>query len=641
MYVSSHASRAPAFCHAVSAVEVASAYCSTLLGSALAKAEVACRATAVTVGVGDGSTTVAAAAGEPVAPLLPERCDSTTPTTIPATTTTAATIATGSSQAGRPPVRDPLWCAVSLMPSHPRTAGRAPDGRQPIDAPAASCPCSRTVSVAPATVRPVTSTSVRRPATPRGDAARADRSRPAFRCVECGWTTSKWVGRCGECHAWGSVSEDVGPGGGAPRTAAVVPTRSPARPIGEIDVEAARARPTGVSELDRVLGGGLVPGAVVLLAGEPGVGKSTLLLDVAARTAASGRTVLYITGEESAGQVRLRADRIGALHPGLLLADETDLATVLGHVEQVDPDLLVLDSVQTVASALVDGTAGGVAQVREVTAALIATAKSRDLPVVLVGHVTKDGSVAGPRTLEHLVDVVCQFEGDRHSRLRMLRATKNRYGPTDEVGCFDLSERGIVGLADPSGLFVSQALHPVPGTCLTVTLEGRRPLATEVQALVAPSAAPNPRRTTSGVDSARLSMVLAVLQRRLGARLSDQDVYVSTVGGARVVEPAADLALALATVSAREDETLVRGLVAVGEVGLAGEIRTVAGVDRRLAEAARLGFRRAVVPAGSLEGLVVPDGMQVIGAGDLAQAVDAAGVGVPANVTRLRGGQHG
>ncbi|WP_378096793.1 DNA repair protein RadA [Cellulomonas sp. T2.31MG-18] len=487
----------------------------------------------------------------------------------------------------------------------------------------------------------MTSTSVRRPASPRGDAARADRSRPAFRCVECGWTTSKWVGRCGECQAWGSVSEDVGPGGGAPRTAAVVPTRSPARPIGEIDVEAARARPTGVPELDRVLGGGLVPGAVVLLAGEPGVGKSTLLLDVAARTAAAGRTVLYITGEESAGQVRLRADRIGALHPGLLLADETDLATVLGHVEQVDPDLLVLDSVQTVASALVDGTAGGVAQVREVAAALIATAKSRDLPVVLVGHVTKDGSVAGPRTLEHLVDVVCQFEGDRHSRLRMLRATKNRYGPTDEVGCFDLSERGIVGLADPSGLFVSQALHPVPGTCLTVTLEGRRPLATEVQALVAPSAAPNPRRTTSGVDPARLSMVLAVLQRRLGARLSDQDVYVSTVGGARVVEPAADLALALATVSAREDETLVRGLVAVGEVGLAGEIRTVAGVDRRLAEAARLGFRRAVVPAGSLEGLVVPEGMQVVGAGDLAQAVDAAGVGVPAGVTRLRGGQHG
>jgi DNA repair protein RadA/Sms len=435
------------------------------------------------------------------------------------------------------------------------------------------------------------------------------------------------VGRCGECQAWGTVLEDAGPGGGVPRTAAVAPTRAPARPISEIAVDTALARPTGVEELDRVLGGGIVPGAVVLLAGEPGVGKSTLLLDVAARAARTGRRVLYVTGEESAAQVRLRAGRIRALDPNLLLADETDLATVLGHVEAVDPDLLVLDSVQTIASAQVEGTAGGVAQVREVAAALIAAAKSRDLPVVLVGHVTKDGSVAGPRTLEHLVDVVCQFEGDRHSRLRMLRATKNRYGPTDEVGCFDLSEQGIVGLPDPSGLFVSRAQHPVPGTCLTVTLEGRRPLATEVQALVAPSAVPNPRRTTSGVDSSRLAMVLAVLQRRLGARLADQDVYVSTVGGARVVEPAGDLALALAAVSSRENVALPRGLVAVGEVGLAGEIRTVAGVGRRLAEAARLGFTRAVVPAGSLEGIAAPDGMTVLPAADLREAVAAAGAG--------------
>ncbi|WP_029289213.1 DNA repair protein RadA [Cellulomonas sp. HZM] len=465
--------------------------------------------------------------------------------------------------------------------------------------------------------------------TTRGAAARTARTpaRPGFRCTECGWTASKWVGRCGECQAWGSVVEDTGPGGGAPRTVAAAPTRSPARAIDQIDVESARARPTGVDELDRVLGGGIVPGAVVLLAGEPGVGKSTLLLDVAARAARTGRRVLYVTGEESSAQVRLRAGRIGALDPGLMLADETDLATVLGHVEVVDPDLLVLDSVQTVASAAVEGTAGGVAQVREVSAALIAAAKSRDMPVVLVGHVTKDGAVAGPRTLEHLVDVVCQFEGDRHSRLRMLRATKNRYGPTDEVGCFDLSERGIVGLADPSGLFVSQAQQPVPGTCLTVTLEGRRPLAVEVQSLVAPSVVPNPRRTTSGVDSSRLAMVLAVLQRRLGARLADQDVYVSTVGGARVVEPAADLALALAAVGSRENTALPRGLVAIGEVGLAGEIRTVSGVGRRLAEAARLGFTRAIVPAGSLDGTTPPAGLTVSEAADLAQATIAAGLG--------------
>ncbi|CAM5788394.1 DNA repair protein RadA [Cellulomonas persica] len=455
--------------------------------------------------------------------------------------------------------------------------------------------------------------------------------RAGFRCTECGWTTSKWVGRCGECQAWGSVVEESGPGGGAPRTAAAAPSRGPARPISEIPSETAQARPTGVDELDRVLGGGLVPGAVVLLAGEPGVGKSTLLLDVAARAARGGRKVLYVTGEESVAQVRLRADRIRALDPNLLLADETDLASVLGHIEQSDPDMFVLDSVQTVASAQVEGSAGGVSQVREVSSAVIQAAKSRDMPTVLVGHVTKDGSVAGPRTLEHLVDVVCQFEGERHSRLRLLRATKNRYGPTDEVGCFDLSESGIVGLPDPSGLFVSQALHAVPGTCLTVTLEGRRPLAVEVQALVAPSAAPNPRRTTSGVDSARLAMVLAVLQRRLGARLADQDVYLSTVGGARVVEPAGDLALALAAIGSREDVALPRGLVALGEVGLAGEIRAVPGVGRRLAEAARLGFRRAIVPASSVDDLVPPDGVHVLGATDLAHAVQLVGaVGSPA-----------
>lgn len=471
------------------------------------------------------------------------------------------------------------------------------------------------MSARPGSVPGVTSTTARRSA-----------SSHAYRCTECGWTAPKWVGRCGECQAWGTVAEDAGPAalGGAPRTLAA-PTRAPARPIAEIDVEAHRARPTGVDELDRVLGGGLVPGAVVLLAGEPGVGKSTLLLDVAARTARGGRRVLYVTGEESAGQVRLRAGRIGALEPGLLLADETDLATVLGHVDQVAPDLLVLDSVQTVASAEVEGAAGGVTQVREVAAALIAAAKSRGMPVVIVGHVTKDGSVAGPRTLEHLVDVVCQFEGDRHSRLRLLRATKNRFGPTDEVGCFDLSERGIVGLPDPSGLFVTQALHPTPGTCLTVALEGRRPMACEVQALVAPTAAPNPRRTTSGVDGARLAMVLAVLQRRFGVRLGDHDVYVSTVGGARVVEPAADLALALAAVGSCHDLPPVRGLVAVGEVGLAGEIRAVAGVSRRLAEAARLGFRRAVVPAASDE-VVVPEGMRVTRVADVSAAVRAAGL---------------
>jgi DNA repair protein RadA/Sms len=395
-----------------------------------------------------------------------------------------------------------------------------------------------------------------------------------------------------------------------------------ARPIAEVEAGAAASWPTGVDELDRVLGGGIVSGAVVLLAGEPGVGKSTLLLDVASRAATSARTVLYITGEESAAQVRMRAERIGALRPRLLLAAETDLATVLGHVDAIGPDLLVVDSVQTIASDAVDGSAGNVSQVREVAASLIRVAKARSMATVLVGHVTKDGGIAGPRVLEHLVDVVCQFEGDRQSRLRMVRAVKNRYGPTDEVGCFDLSDTGIIGLTDPSGLFLSRHAEPVPGTCVTATLEGRRPLITEVQALVAPSALSNPRRATSGLDSSRVAMVLAVLERRAGVVLANRDIYAATVGGARLTEPATDLAVALAVASAASDRTLVPGTIAVGEVGLAGELRPASGIGRRLAEAARLGFRYAIIPVGTQD--AAPDGMTVYEAADVPAALRRA-----------------
>jgi len=450
----------------------------------------------------------------------------------------------------------------------------------------------------------------------------AVRERPAYRCGECGWATTKWVGRCGECQTWGTVEDTSAP---AVRTTAPGPVSTPARPIAEVDVEAARAVPTGVDELDRVLGGGLVPGAVVLLAGEPGVGKSTLLLDVAARVAEHGRA-LYVTGEESAAQVRLRADRIGAIRDDLMLAAETDLAAVLGHVDAVGPSLLVVDSVQTVASAEVDGSPGNVSQVREVAAALIRVAKERGIATVLVGHVTKDGSVAGPRLLEHLVDVVLQFEGDRHSRLRMVRGVKNRYGPSDEVGCFDLSDDGIEGLADPSGLFLSQRREAVAGTCVTVTVEGKRPLVAEVQALLAPSHLTSPRRTTSGLDGGRLAMVLAVLQRRGGERVrmsatAASDVYASTVGGVRLTEPATDLAVALAVAGAAQNEPLATGLVAVGEVGLAGDIRRVTATSRRLAEAARLGFTHALVPPDPGR---LPPGITAIEVTDLAMALRVA-----------------
>jgi DNA repair protein RadA/Sms len=445
-----------------------------------------------------------------------------------------------------------------------------------------------------------------------------------YKCAECGWSTVKWVGRCGECQAWGTVEET---GAVTARTTAATSVAVPAPRIGDVDATAAAYLPTGVAELDRVLGGGVVPGAVILLAGEPGVGKSTLLLDVAARFArnedrAQTRDVLYITGEESAAQVKLRGERIGALAETLYLTAESDLGSALGQVEKLGPQLLVVDSVQTLSSASVEGSAGGVTQVREVTASLIAAAKRLNMTTLLVGHVTKDGSIAGPRLLEHLVDVVCQFDGERHSRLRLLRAIKNRYGPTDEVGCFDLTEQGIVGLADPSGLFVSRTKEPVSGTCITVTLEGRRPLLAEVQSLLAPSSSSQPRRTTNGLDSSRVSMLLAVLQQRAGAKLQDTDSYVATVGGVKLTEPAMDLAVTLAVASSNARIPLHHKMVAFGEVGLAGEIRPVPGINQRIQEAHRLGFSYAVVPATPNGPGAVPKGFTVREVHHLAEALD-------------------
>ncbi|TXK19070.1 DNA repair protein RadA [Homoserinibacter sp. GY 40078] len=423
---------------------------------------------------------------------------------------------------------------------------------------------------------------------------------PGFSCTECGWSGAKWFGRCPECQAWGTVVER-----GAPTTSvapASVPAARAARPITQHIADEAAHRPTGIGEFDRVLGGGLVPGAAVLISGEPGVGKSTLLLEVAARTARRGTRVLYVSAEESASQVRLRAERTGALDDELYLASETDLATVLGHVEAVAPQLLVVDSVQTVASAQSDGAPGQPAQVREVAGALIRVAKERGIPLLLVGHVTKDGTIAGPRLLEHLVDVVLSFDGDRATALRFVRAMKNRFGPTDEAGCFEMSGDGILEVPDPSGLFLSRSRTPVPGTCVTVALEGRRALPVEVQALVVGTTAPNPRRIVSGVDSARVAMLIAVLEKRCRIRLSDKEVYVSTVGGIRLSEPGADLAIALAIASAAKDTALPRTLAAIGEISLAGEVRPVAGAAQRISEGTRLGYRTIIdAEVGSLQ----------------------------------------
>ena len=420
-------------------------------------------------------------------------------------------------------------------------------------------------------------------------------ARPAHRCTECGYASAKWVGRCPECQAWGTIAE-IGSTGPGLRAVSAGPVTAPARPIAQVELAGARAVPTGIGEFDRVLGGGLVPGAVLLVAGEPGVGKSTLLLEVAHRVAAANGPALVVSGEESAGQVRLRAERIGALHERLFLAAETELSAVLSHVEQVNPTLLVLDSVQTVRSPG-DGTDGGATQVRAVASALTAVAKSRGMTTILVGHVTKDGAIAGPRTLEHLVDVVISFDGERHSTLRLVRATKNRFGPADEIGCFEIGDSGVVGVPDPSALFVSRRAAPVPGSCVTVTMEGSRPLLAEVQALVASSSGGgSPRRAVSGLDGQRVAMVNAVVERRGGVKLADADVFAASVGGVRIAEPAADLALALAIASAAHDRALPAGMIALGEVGLSGEIRRVGGTGRRLAEAARQGYTVALVP---------------------------------------------
>jgi DNA repair protein RadA/Sms len=452
--------------------------------------------------------------------------------------------------------------------------------------------------------------------------ARTTKPAAQFRCTECGWDTAKWVGRCGECQAWGTVEVT-----GVPSAASVAatPAATPALPITRIQADGSRRRRTGIAELDRVLGGGLVPGAVVLLAGEPGVGKSTLLLDVAAKAARSGMTTLYVSGEESAAQVRMRAERTDGLDPGLYIAAVTDLGNVVAHLDEVRPELLVVDSVQTTTHLGVDGTAGGVTQVRAVAAALVREAKDRNLATVLVGHVTKDGSIAGPRALEHIVDVVLTFDGERHSSMRILRAVKNRFGPVDEIGCFDMREDGIAEISDPSGLFLSRQDHSVCGTCVTVAMEGRRPVLTEIQSLVVTSE--RPQMAVTGLDGSRVALTLAVLRQRARLPLYQHDVHLATVGGAVVREPAADLAAALAVASSLTDVLIPADVVAIGEVGLAGELRPVPHLERRLTEAARIGFTKAVIPA-AISGSGPPrtHGMVTVDAPNLVEALRLMGL---------------
>lgn len=451
------------------------------------------------------------------------------------------------------------------------------------------------------------------------------RSKSVFRCSECGDASPKWLGRCPSCRSWSSLEEErvAGPGSTATaRTAATTASRP--LPVTEVDLAEWAAHPTGIGELDRVLGGGLVPGSVTLVGGEPGIGKSTLLLQALGAMAAAGTRVLLVTAEESAQQVRLRAERLGAMHDELHLVAETCLPAILDHVAALAPGVVVVDSIQSVFDPDLGSAPGTVGQVRECAHRLVRAAKDRGLVTLLVGHVTKDGGLAGPRVLEHVVDTVLSFEGDRHHALRLLRAVKHRFGSTQELGLFEMTEQGLAGVPDASGLFLADRRLGVAGSVVAPAMEGNRPLLIEVQALVGPATAPQPRRAVQGLDPARLALLLAVLDRRVGLAVHGGDVHASAVGGVRLHEPGADLAVALALVSAHTGRPVAPDVVACGEVGLGGELRQVGQTARRLGEAARLGFRTAIVPASAPEG---PDGVMVLRAATLVEAIDLAGCG--------------
>ncbi|MDX1609082.1 MAG: DNA repair protein RadA [Halofilum sp. (in: g-proteobacteria)] len=447
----------------------------------------------------------------------------------------------------------------------------------------------------------------------------AKRARVVYRCEACGGESPKWAGQCPDCGAWNTLVE------AAPVAAATGSARRGDAPrtwrLSEVQVDAESRRPTGIDEFDRVLGGGLVNGSVTLLGGDPGIGKSTLLLQMLAAMS-DGPRVLYVSGEESLSQVTLRAQRLGVESTDVRLLAETGVERILDAAAAERPQVMVIDSIQTMTSEAVQSAPGGVAQVRESAARLVRHAKDHGVALFLVGHVTKEGTLAGPRVLEHMVDTVLYFEGDGSSRWRMVRAIKNRFGAVNELGVFAMSDQGLKPVANPSAIFLSRHEEPVAGSVIMVTREGTRPLLVEVQALVDTSPLSNPRRVTLGLEQNRLSMLLAVLHRHGGVAMSDQDVYVNVVGGVRIGETAADLAVLVACLSSFRDRPLATGLAVFGEVGLAGEIRPVPNGEERLREAAKHGFTRAIVPKSNAPKRA-PDGLTVVPVTRLSEVLDA------------------
>ena len=418
-------------------------------------------------------------------------------------------------------------------------------------------------------------------------------------CQCCGYITTKWLGKCPECGQWDSMVEEVA----APESKASflsVKENPQPKTLDSVSIGELQRMETGIREFDRVLGGGIVPGSLVLLGGDPGIGKSTIVLDASMKFSKNGIKVLYVSGEESEAQTAMRAKRLGDSGNGLLIMTATDLSVILAQAQEVKPAVLVIDSIQTMYNAEFETAAGSVGQVRECTAKLLRFAKSTGIAVLIIGHVTKEGNIAGPRLLEHMVDVVLQFEGERSYSFRVLRALKNRFGSTNESGIFSMEENGLKEVANPSGLFLEKRSSAVPGSVVCACLEGARPLLVEIQALVARTPYGMPRRTAVGFDYNRVNMLLAILEKRLGMDFGTQDVYVNVVGGVRVTEPAADLAVVAAIVSSYKNKVVMPGILAVGEVGLTGEVRRVGFAERRIKEAQNLGFGKFVIPAGNL-----------------------------------------
>jgi DNA repair protein RadA/Sms len=440
-----------------------------------------------------------------------------------------------------------------------------------------------------------------------------------FVCTECGGESLRWAGQCPHCHAWNTLQEFQVKKAKDPRPRPLQSAQ--AQPLTEIAADGAPRTRLKWGELNRVLGGGVVPGSLVLIGGEPGVGKSTLLMHAAAQVAKTG-TVLYVSGEESGQQVRMRAERLEALEAAILLLPENDLDAICEAITAHRPSLAIVDSIQTVTDSGFEGSAGSVTQVRESAGRLMRLAKEIGVPIFLVGHVTKDGSIAGPRVLEHIVDTVLYLEGDRRQELRILRVTKNRFGSAEEIGVFAMGEAGLEEVADPSAALLGSGTSAAPGTVVVATLEGTRPLLVEVQSLVNRNQNAMVRRIANGVDLNRLHMILAILEKRLAMKFGQSDVFVSVAGGIRITEPAADLGLALSIVSNERSQPMPDGLVAIGELGLSGEVRRVGHLERRLQEAARHGLTRALIPAGSRAGR--PSGLDVVEVRTVAEAVSAA-----------------